>query len=169
MNIYLKRGAQFLAIGFVAIQFIRPAKNIGIVQGPNHISSTYPMPHSVNLIVQKACNDCHSNNTFYPWYSNIQPIGWWLANHVNEGKQELNFSEFATYRIRKQYRKLEEIDTEVQDNKMPMKSYTITHGNAKLTSAEKVTLSTWANALRDSIKAHYPEDSLKKPTQPVRR
>src|SRR6266513_1873362 len=92
----------------VVIQFIRPARNISTTESPNDITKHYEVPDSLKNILAVACNDCHTNNTRYPWYSNIQPVGWWLQWHVNEGKHHLNFSEFASYNPKKQYKKLDE-------------------------------------------------------------
>jgi hypothetical protein len=121
------------------------------------------MPQEVASTLQSSCYDCHSNNTHYPWYANFQPVAWWLADHVKEGKKEVNFSEFATYRIGRQYRKLEEIANEVEEGEMPLQSYTFIHGDAKLSPAQKESLINWASATRDSIKANYPADSLLRP------
>ena len=69
------------ALALVA-QAIRPTRNLGEVAGPNHISTKTPVPAEVEAILQRACYDCHSNATRYPWYANIQPVGWWLAEMV---------------------------------------------------------------------------------------
>lgn len=145
---------------FVLIQFIRPEKNISTVISPNDISTKYPVPDSIKKILAIACNDCHSNNTKYPWYAEIQPVAWWLNDHIVNGKKDLNFSEFTKYRIRKQFRKLEEINELVTKNKMPLASYTWIHTDAILTDAEKQALTNWSEALQDTIRAHYPPDSL---------
>jgi hypothetical protein len=121
------------------------------------------VPTDVQNILKTSCYDCHSNNTAYPWYNNIQPVAWFLADHVKEGKGELNFSEFATYPIGRQYRKLAEINNEVKDGEMPLSSYTLIHGNAKLNDQQKLAVSNWVTSVRDSIKAHYPADSLARP------
>src|SRR5690348_13454762 len=84
-----------LLIAFVVIQFFRPAKNISATVLPEDMNVLYPIPDSVHQVLQKACFDCHSNNTRYPWYFNIQPIAWWMGDHIDEGKKELNFSEFG--------------------------------------------------------------------------
>ena len=81
---------------FVLIQFIRPEKNQSEGISPNDISTKYAVPASVQTVLKRSCFDCHSNNTVYPWYDNIQPVSWWLANHLEEGKSERNFSEFTT-------------------------------------------------------------------------
>ena len=85
-----------LGLVLLVIQFARPARNLS-GDDTNHLATKYSFPGNVAPLIEKACYDCHSNKTVYPWYSNIQPVGWWLANHVNEGKEHLNFSEFATY------------------------------------------------------------------------
>ncbi len=87
-------------------------------------------------------------------------MAWWLDDHIREGKHDLNFSEFASYRIGKQYRKLEEVIDLVKKGDMPLQSYTIVHTDAKLTREEKVLLTSWTDALRDTIRAKYPPDSL---------
>ena len=167
MKKFLKRFFLLLLLAFIAIQFFRPAKNISTVISANDITTKYALPQDVQTILKTSCYDCHSNNTVYPWYSNIQPVAWWLDDHIKEGKKELNFSEFASYRIGRQYKKLEEINDEVKEDKMPLESYTLIHGDAKLTQQQKLSLATWVVALRDSIKAQYPEDSLKRPQRPL--
>ena len=144
----------------IVIQFFHPAKNISTVKSPNDIAVLHKVPENIRTILDKACNDCHSNNTRYPWYNNIQPVAWWLDNHVQEGKGELNFNEFATYPLRKQYHKLEEVTEQVKEGEMPLGSYTLVHTNAKLTDQEKETLINWANSIRSEMKAKYPKDSL---------
>jgi hypothetical protein len=96
----------------------------------------------------------------YPWYAQIQPAAWWLADHIKEGKKELNFSEFAGYRIRRQYKKLEEINELVKEGEMPLDSYLWIHNDAKLDEKQKLTLANWVTAIRDTMKATYPADSL---------
>jgi hypothetical protein len=139
---------------FVSIQFIRPSKNItanGDDGLKNDISVVYPVPENVKNILKASCYDCHSNNTYYPWYSNIQPIGVWMQFHVDEGKLELNFSEFASYDKKKQDKKLEEIIEEIKINKMPLPSYVKMHKEAKLTQDEKYILTDWVNSVQNLI------------------
>lgn len=150
-----------LAIILVLIQFIRPAKNnLGGVQ--YSMPTRYSVPQEVNAILKPACLDCHSNVTKYPWYAEIQPAAWWLANHVNEGKEHLNLSEFTNRSIAYQHHKFEEIVEMVQEKEMPLPSYTWfgLHPDAKLTDAQRQTLITWAQAQMALIAANYPADSL---------
>lgn len=148
-----------LLVVFIVLQAYRPTKNIS-ADTSNDISKVYPVPEDVKTILSKACNDCHSNNTVYPWYAEIQPVAWWLDDHVKEGKREINFNEFSSYRIGRQYKKMEECLKQVKENEMPLESYTIIHKKAILTDTEKQSLTTWFTSIRDSIKAKYPADSL---------
>lgn len=148
---------------FIIIQFIRPKKNESTEVLASDISKTYMVPSDVNTILVKACNDCHSNNTKYPWYNNFQPVAWWLNNHVNDGKRHLNFNDFTSMRVARQYKRLNDCIEEVKEGGMPLDSYTWIHKDAILTETEKQTLYNWCNTVRDSIKAKYPADSLVMP------
>ncbi len=151
----------------ILLQFYRPKRNISAEPMPNDISQVFTVPGDVEAILKKSCNDCHSNNTFYPWYAELQPVRWWLDDHIAEGKKELNFNEFKTYRPGKQYNKLEEVVKMVKEDEMPLSSYTLIHTNAKLSKAEKNKLINWANDIRDTMKATYPIDSLERKKPPV--
>ena len=156
-----------LLIVLVVIQFFRPARNESN-ETAFDISTKYPVPDTVKAILKASCNDCHSNHTEYPWYANIQPVAWWLANHINEGKDELNFNTFAKYRIGRQYSKLDKIAKEVNEGEMPLSSYTLIHRYAKLDDGQRKLIADWANSIHDSIKATYPADSLKRPQRKPR-
>jgi Haem-binding domain len=152
----------------IGIQFIRPAKNQSTEVLTSDITNVYAVPQDVSEILKKSCYDCHSNNTVYPWYFNIQPVAWWLNNHIEEGKNELNFSEFGSYRIARQYHKFDGIIEQVKKGDMPLGSYTLIHTYAKLSDAQKQTLINWCQNIRDTMKAKYPADSLvmkKRPEQ----
>ena len=140
-----------LLIILVIIQFIHPARNANATVTPRDIAVMYPMPDSVHMILQKACNDCHSNNTRYPWYNNMQPVAWWLNDHINEGKRELNFSEFGSMAPAKQVKKLKKVAQEVQKGGMPLSSYTLIHKDAILTDGEKNILIDWSTSLAQRI------------------
>ena len=150
-----------LLIALLLFQFYpKPAKNISVSINANDISLAHHVPADVQQVLKTSCYDCHSNNTVYPWYCKIQPVALWLGNHIDDGKDELNFSEFGSYSIRRKYRKLEEINKEVKEGEMPLSSYTIIHRYAKLDEIKKLLVANWVAALRDSIKANYPADSL---------
>ncbi|RYD95522.1 MAG: cytochrome C [Sphingobacteriales bacterium] len=134
-----------LLIVLVVIQFIRPERNTHPGRQATALGLQYPVPEQVGTILQKACNDCHSNNTRYPWYSNIQPVGWWLQHHVNEGKGKLNFDAFTSYSRRRQAKKMDETAELVEKGAMPLDSYTWIHKDAKLTATERSALVAWAH------------------------
>jgi hypothetical protein len=144
----------------VVIQFFHPAKNVSATASATRVETVYAVSPEVKAVLDKSCNDCHSNNTTYPWYNNIQPVGFWLHHHVDEGKGELNFDEFATYSARRQYHKLEETEEMVSNTEMPLNSYTWTHKDAILSEAEKALLINWTKDFRKALEAKYPIDSL---------
>ncbi|RZJ34788.1 MAG: cytochrome C [Flavobacterium sp.] len=144
-----------LLVVFVLIQFYRPARNEyhGVVPAAD-ISKSYNVPAAQMAVLKTSCYDCHSNNTVYPWYANIQPVRFWLDDHISEGKRELNFSEFGNYPKKKQIRKLKSTVKEIKDGEMPLASYTLIHRDAALTDNEKIALITWAKSLQDSLGSH---------------
>lgn len=140
-----------LVVLFIIIQFIRPEKNISSTSSPSHVSAHYATSQEVKDILDKSCNDCHSNNTRYPWYASIQPLTWWLNGHVKEGKEEINFDEFMTLPPKKAHHKMEEVSEMVQEDEMPLKSYRLIHQNAVLSAQEKTTLTSWAKSTMKTI------------------
>jgi len=146
-----KRILTILLLALIVLQFIRPERNLSPGEAPAGISRVFPETASVEPILKKACYDCHSNNTRYPWYSNLQPLGWWLQHHVDEGKGELNFDEFARYDRSKQDHKLEETIEVLEKDEMPLSSYVTQHADAQLSAAEKKALIGWAGSLRRKL------------------
>jgi len=139
----------------VIIQFIRPTKNKSTMVSKNDIANHYEVPNGVKKILEVSCNDCHTNNTEYPWYTNIQPVGWWMQWHVNDGKAHLNFSEFAAYTPKRQHKKLEETVEQIEKDWMPLNSYLWIHSDAKLSAEQKDQLTKWASQLKDSLAKRY--------------
>ena len=163
----MKRWIKIVIIVFIAalagIQLVQPARNMSPQSSRKEISAEFSVPESAKQIIQQSCYDCHSNNTRYPWYANVQPVGWWLNHHIADGKHELNFDEFASYPPRKQYRKFKAIENEIQKGDMPLESYLLIHRDAKLSEDQKNILAAWCEAMRDSMKTHFPADSLERP------
>ena len=136
-----------ISIGLIAvlviIQFFRIDKtNPVIIQENDFITITNP-PENVSVILKTSCYDCHSNETKYPWYTNISPLSWWIKDHINEGREELNFSEWGTFKEKRKNHKLEECIELIDEDEMPLSSYLITHGDAKLTADDKGFLLEW--------------------------
>ena len=154
-----------LLVIFVVLQFVRPPVNHAEGESPMAIQTLYTVPADVHAILRHSCFDCHSNNTDYPWYFHVEPVGWFLNNHITDGKRNLNFDEFANYPVWRQLRKFQAIRHQVEEGDMPLPSYTLIHVSSKLTPQEKGDLIHWVEAMADSMKTRYPADSLKRPPQ----
>ena len=157
----LKIIAIVLFVAFVAIQFYRPDFTNPPVSAEQTLEATTAVPDSVENIVKRSCNDCHSNNTEYPWYSKIAPASWFLASHIQDGRKEVNFSEWGTYQTSRKRRKLGEICEQVKTREMPLPSYLWIHWGAKLSDEEIKTLCDWS----DSEKARLGNTQSDAPAQ----
>lgn len=148
----IKRIIGGLVLLLVVIQFIRPARNVSSAPaGPDDFLVRFNMPEPLRRQVQASCYDCHSNNTRYPWYTNVQPVGWWLQYHVDAGRKKLNFSAFGAYSAKKQAHKVDEMIDEISDDAMPLKSYTLIHREARLPEQTSDALIDWLQNLYDSM------------------
>jgi hypothetical protein len=139
----LRRAGLALLAVLAALQFFRPEKNLSTVTRPDDLLSLHPAPADVRALLAITCYDCHSNHTRYPWYAEVQPIGWWLAQHVRDGKRELNFSTFGRLSPKRQVSKLEACIDELESKTMPLPSYTFAHRDARLTDTQIATLVAW--------------------------
>ncbi len=140
-----------IVVLLIGIQFIQLAHNKSEQVLPTNIVKMYTVPANVQTILKNACYDCHTNNTAYPWYVNIQPVGWMMASHIKDGKENLNFSDFGAYSKRKQTNKLRAIITSIKEGSMPISSYTWMHPLAKLNDDKKRLVIDWAAKTRDSL------------------
>ena len=109
------------------------------------------VPKNVESIIKTSCYDCHSNNTDYPWYNKVQPVAWYLEDHVEHGKEELNFNEWDSLSNRRKKSKLRSIIKQIENDEMPLDSYTLIHREASFSEAEKQELIQWVERLKDSI------------------
>ena len=127
----------------VIIQFFRIDKtNPEYDPAKDFIAMTNP-PTEVADMIKASCYDCHSNQTVYPWYTNVAPVSWWVKKHINEGRKHLNFSEWGNYETKRQNHKLEEFYSEVNEGEMPLKSYTLIHSEARLSDAQVKQMTDW--------------------------
>jgi len=146
-----------LLIVLVIAQFIQPPHNNGVAATSTDITHAVQVPDSVMHLLKASCYDCHSNHTNYPWYSKITPVNWWLKQHIDEGKRELNFSTFATGSFRRKSRKLQETAEQVEKHEMPLKSYLWQHPEAKLNDAQRALIISWAKTAKQEVM----QDSLR--------
>jgi hypothetical protein len=147
----LKKIFVALLLLLVVIQFVRPTKNLSPGPHLQDLTVIHPTPAPVKELLRVACYDCHSNNTRYPWYAEVQPLGWWLKNHVEHGQNELNFSVFGRYTTKQAARKLDACIDEIADRNMPLPSYRLTHRDARLSDAQIQLLSDWFEETRERI------------------
>src|SRR5580692_698025 len=141
-----------LLIVFIIIQFFRTSKNLSADTNKD-VSTLYNVPDDVKTILQRACNDCHSNKTVYPWYAEVQPVKWWLNNHIVDGKRHFNLNNFTSLKVAVQKKKMEECMEQIKKNEMPLDSYTWIHKDAILSEADKQTIYTWCRNIIDTLKA----------------
>ena len=140
-----------MVVVLVGIQFIPTRSNQGMELPSTDFVLTYKVPEEVGRVLHTSCYNCHSNNTKYPWYSRVQPVGWFLENHINEGKAELNFSEFRSYSVRRQKSKLKSMVNQIEKDEMPLSSYTFIHREARLSQESKKEIVDYLNAFQDSL------------------
>src|SRR3954467_9888609 len=153
MKKFFKRFFLFLLVVFVGVQFFRPAKNRSEGMSAYDITTKYAIPQDVLASLKIACYDCHSNNTRYPWYNNIQPVYWWMNNHIEEGKDHLNFFTFGDYGLKKGEKKMKGIAKVIEKSIMPISSYTLIHRDAILNDHQALMIENWAkNAKLTGVK-----------------
>ena len=142
-KVFLIVGLLFIAIQFVPVDYNQAEINTEV----DFIASETP-PNELAVIIKNSCYDCHSNFTRYPWYDKIAPVSWWVQGHVDHGKEELNFSEWANYSVKKKKHKLEEFIEMIEEKEMPLPSYLIMHGDAKLSDNEVNQLKSWIETIK---------------------
>jgi Haem-binding domain len=159
----LKWAAVAILVLFVAAQAYRPDLSGPPVDETKTMRATARLTPEVGATFDRACNDCHSSKTDWPWYSQLAPVSWYLKNHVDEGRRELSFSEWGTYPRRKASVKLKEICDQVSEGEMPLKSYLLMHPAAKLSDADKKLICDWTEQERKRTADAPPQ--TEQPTQ----
>ncbi len=124
---------------------VDPTKDFIAVSGIDAASAT---------LLKSACYDCHSHETKYPWYSYVAPASLWLANHIKEGRSELNFSAWTDYTAKKKDHKLEEVGEALTEGWMPLKDYKFAHPEARLTDTQRTELAAVISKIRMSASAN---------------
>ena len=138
--------AVFLAIQFIPINKVNPP----VDESLNLVSTEIISPEAQELL-KNACYDCHSNESKYPWYSNVAPVSFVLENHIVEGREELNFSEYQSYTAKRKDHKLEEVIEALNDGWMPLDEYVWLHGEADLTKEQRTMLAQEFTAIREKL------------------
>ena len=144
----LKKILLILLVAFIIAQFFGPEKNEGDLASIEAFLTETNPPEDVKLILKETCYDCHSDVTRYPWYNNITPVNYWLADHVKHGKKHFNVSGWEGNSVKRKDHKFEELIEMVEDKEMPLPSYTWTHSEAKLADAQINSVINWAKKVR---------------------
>ena len=147
----LKYAVIGLALIFLIAQFIRPSFTNPPINAGERLEASVNVPADVAAILKRSCSDCHTNETDYPWYSQITPVNWWLKNHIDEGRRELNFSVWGTYTPKRKAKKLEEVCEQVESGAMPLPSYLWAHRDAVLSPDDAKLLCSWSKSVRESL------------------
>ena len=146
---------KWLAVGvacvLIGIQFVGPAKSNPAVDQAQTLHARLQVSPQVNAILERSCNDCHSSQTRWPWYSHVAPVSWFVIDHVNHGRSHLNFSEWGKLSNREQGEMLDQVCKEVKKGAMPLSSYTPLHPGSKLSTEDISVLCNWANAESERI------------------
>lgn len=151
MKVFFKYLLLILLILFIAIQFFGIEKSVPEYDESGDFLSEFNPPSDVVTIFRSACYDCHSYETTYPWYSNVQPFGWWLQGHIDEGRDEMNLSLWIEFSRSDADHLLEEIGEVVEEEEMPLPSYTYVHSEARLSDEQRESLTNWVAELRTSL------------------
>lgn len=151
MKKILQRLFVVIGLAFIVMQFFGPAKTNPPVDEAKTIQAHAQAAPEVLAIIKRACYDCHSNQTRWPWYSHVAPVSWFLIDHVAHARKELNFSEWASYNQKRMNKKLEGISEEVETGAMPLKSYLLLHSDAKLSPDDVQALMAWTIAARQHL------------------
>lgn len=148
----LRRLGLGLAALLLGAQLIRPAlDNRGEAEGPRSFTTTLKPPAAVRGYLENSCYDCHSNSTNYPWYAQVQPLGWIIARHVHEGKRTLNFTTFGTLSKHTQLARLEYMMDSINERDMPYWPYRLFRPHAKWSEVQITAVTSW---IRSTIAAN---------------
>jgi hypothetical protein len=158
MKKWLKLSLITLVALVVAAQAVRPARTNPPVDPQKEITAHMQVDPAVMATLSRACNDCHSNRTEWPWYSNVAPVSWLVAHDVNDGREELNFSEWGASKEKEPGKLLGKICSEVTDGEMPMATYTLIHPQAKLTREEVQNVCRWTNSIASNVSSPAKDD-----------
>ena len=127
----------------LAVQLIRPARTNPPTDPARTLAARVPVPADVAQILDRACKDCHTHDTTWPWYSNVAPVSWLLIDHVNHGRRHVNFSDWASYSASDAAKHMKDACKMVREGEMPMTSYVWMHDEAKLSQADIDRICAW--------------------------
>jgi hypothetical protein len=145
--------ALVLGVAFVGVQFMRPERENPEVRFEDSLQALSPMSPEAAAVFDRSCRDCHSNETRWPWYSEVAPVSWFVAGHVDHARRHLNVSEWSRYDRTRAAHKIEEMCEEAREGRMPLPSYLWIHHGARTSSADVEALCAWSAAARAAMGA----------------
>jgi hypothetical protein len=153
---WTKRAVLAIVAGACAIQLVRPARTNPVTDPARTMTSVTRLPASVLAVLEKGCRDCHSNDTRWPWYSNVAPVSWFVIDHVNQGRRQFNYSDWAQYDEDNVPRLLKDVCELTRKGAMPMSSYLWMHEDARLSERDVSILCNWTNVHRRPFPPRRP-------------
>ena len=160
----MKKILIILFVLFIIIQFFRIDQTNPPVNKGMDFLTIKQTPETIATNIRNSCYDCHSNETKYPWYTNVQPVAWFMQNHIEEGRKHLNFSIYSTYEPKRQAHKMEEAAEMVENGEMPLESYILGHSEAKLTDSQKAEMINYFKKIQSEtqVSNNIPTEEPKK-------
>lgn len=146
MRIWVRWFAVAVVIILAGIQVVRPARTNPVTVPDRALPARMPVSDEAAAVLDRACRDCHSNDTRWPWYSNIAPVSWFVIDHVNHGRSHFNYSDWAKYDQLESRRLLENACAFARKQTMPLNSYLVMHRGARLTDLDVVALCDWTES-----------------------
>jgi hypothetical protein len=128
---------------FLIVQLYRPARTNPVLDQALALESNTHLDPQVASVLDRSCADCHSNKTRWPWYTNVSPVSWFVVDHVDEGRRELNFSEWGRYNKRLKETRLQAMCELAREGQMPLSSYTPMHKGSKPSPDDVKLLCDW--------------------------
>lgn len=145
MRAWLKWSVIGLVVALAGMQLFRPARTNPQEDQTRTIYAREPMAIDVSATLKNSCNDCHSSQTVWPWYTNVAPVSWIIASHVKEGRAKLNFSDWSSYSVEDRHKLLGDICEETTSREMPGIFYTSVHANTRLSDNEIQSVCAWTS------------------------
>ncbi len=139
--------------GAAAIQSVRPARTNPVTIPDRTLAARVPVGREAAAVLDRACRDCHSNDTRWPWYSQVAPVSWFVIDHVNHGRRHFNYSDWAQYAPADAERILKNTCALTRKGSMPMPSYLWMHRDARLSDADVVALCDWTDGVRRLVRS----------------
>jgi len=147
---YFKITAIAILVILVIMQFFRIDKTNPETSPENDFLTSVNAPQEIHNMIKTSCYDCHSNETVYPWYSNFAPVSWMLKSHINEARDNINFSEWSDFTNKSKIGIYEDCIDMIDDHDMPLASYKLMHKEARLSDNQRNELITWFKKLEES-------------------